>query len=575
MLLSIDVICTMRKILVTLVFTPCIFFSASAQNKYLASEGEYCSQILNTSTHELYSMGFTSSYFYPTVSATKVALPGAGAHGETYIDLSGYCWVRAQINTFGEYGPSHIGGAINSWTRIGVDSSGAPFNHLIQVAAGFVTTFWLKSDGTLWASGDLSNGFRGDGVGGTIHSANPVHIAFPAGTFIKAVAQIGSCPTCGNGAVAVALDSSGKVWTWGGAGNFTNPWDLAQGSPSPDPLRPHRVSLPSKCIQIANGGFAHFALLTDGRIFGWGWYNQYLGVNSSGGGTLGYNPVDITRFLGIKGKVREIGASWNDAYAITTKGTLWGWGDQACGGLGNGIETDWAAPKDNAGSSPYLYGFGFYVLMQVSAIQIAPGYSKFAHIFAAAPYVPFAKFTDSLDNIYVCGRNKAGVLFNGVIDANPEVASIQAVYPNSWDVPWITKIPKLGSIRRYTPSTSPYCVTHPKVAPCNIYRIPETAPPSCSAGPNQVVSGPTTTLSGTVSGNGGSSVIYHIWSQVSGPNKALIVIPSDTAAEVTNLIAGTYNFQLTATDNNWRTSTSTVGITVTKSSAKAKPRPGK
>ncbi len=562
----------MRNILAAILCISVWSSSAWAQNLYLPSEGEYCSQILNSSTHELYSIGFTSPVFYPTVSATQVARPGAGAHGETYIDLSGYCWVRAQINTCGEYGPSHIGGAIQAWTKIEVDSSGAPFNHLVQVAAGFSTTFWIKADGTLWAAGDLSNGFRGDGVGGTNHAANPVQIAFPSGTFITSFAQIGSCPTCGNGAVAEALDSAGHVWTWGGAGIFTNPWDLAQGSPSPDPLLPHQVSLPSRCVQIANGGFAHYALLNDGRIYGWGWYDQYLGTNSSGGGTLGYNPEDITTSLGIQGTVREIGASWNDAYAITTDGTLWGWGDQACGGLGNGIETNWAAPSGNAGTSPYLYGFGSYVLMQVSAIQIAPGYNKFAHIFASAPYVPFVKFTDSLDNIFVCGRNKAGVLFNGVIDANPEQAAIQAVYPNSWDVPWITKIPKLGSISKYIPTTSPYCVSHPADAPCNIYPIPLTAPPVCSAGSNQQVAGPTASLHGSVAAAEGSVVIYHLWTQVSGPDQALIVIPSDTIAEVRDLVNGSYKFQLSATDNNWRTSVSTVEITVTNAPARG-PEP--
>jgi alpha-tubulin suppressor-like RCC1 family protein len=559
----------MRKFLPIFLFASTIVCSVTAQNLYVPSEGEYCSQILNTSTHQLYSIGFTSASYYPTVSASNVAIPGAGAHGETYIDMSGYCWARAQVNTYGEYGPSNIGGSINNWTKIAVDSAGRPFNNLVQVAAGFITTYWVKSDGTLWGAGDLSNGFRGDGVGGTIHATNPVQIPFPAGTFITAVSQLGSCPTCGNGAVVEALDNAGNVWTWGGQNIYTNAWDLAQGSANPDPLNPHKVALPSKCVQIANGAFAHYALLSNGRIYGWGWYDQYLGVNSTSGGTLGYNPVDITSSLGINGTVREIGASWNDAYAITTAGTLWGWGDQVCGGLGNGVEANWAAPTAAEGPSPYAYGFWSGCLMQVSAIQIAPGYSKFAHIYASAPYVPFAKFTDSLNNIYVCGRNKAGVLFNGVIDADPAAAAIQAVYPDSWDVPWITKIPALGSVTNFIPTSSPYCVGNPSGSPCNIYAIPSTAPPNCSAGPNQIISATSTQLSGTVSGNGGSSVIYNIWSQVSGPSTALIVIPSGVSAEVMNLVTGTYVFQLKATDNNWRTNTSTVVITVNSSPANA------
>lgn len=89
-------------------------------------------------------------------------------------------------------------------------------------------------------------------------------------------------------------------------------------------------------------------------------------------------------------------------------------------------------------------------------------------------------------------------------------------------------------------------------------------PPTVSAGSNQTITLPTnsTTLVGTATGNGGATISTHTWTQVSGPNSAVILTPSNTTTIVSGLIQGVYTFQLSATDNNSNTSINSMTVTV-------------
>jgi hypothetical protein len=57
------------------------------------------------------------------------------------------------------------------------------------------------------------------------------------------------------------------------------------------------------------------------------------------------------------------------------------------------------------------------------------------------------------------------------------------------------------------------------------------------------------------------TIISYLWSQVSGPNSALILNPGSDSTFVTNLIAGKYTFQLMAIDDDGEASVKTVSVT--------------
>jgi len=91
--------------------------------------------------------------------------------------------------------------------------------------------------------------------------------------------------------------------------------------------------------------------------------------------------------------------------------------------------------------------------------------------------------------------------------------------------------------------------------------------PTANAGSNQNITLPTNsaTLSGSGTPGSGHLISSYGWTQISGPNTANINPSSSTttgSTTVSGLIAGTYVFQLTVTNNISATATSTVSVTV-------------
>ncbi|WP_054411855.1 PKD domain-containing protein [Hymenobacter sp. DG25A] len=81
-------------------------------------------------------------------------------------------------------------------------------------------------------------------------------------------------------------------------------------------------------------------------------------------------------------------------------------------------------------------------------------------------------------------------------------------------------------------------------------------PPVANAGADKTITLPTSsaTLEGSASDADGSVAAY-AWSQTSGPNTATFSSSTEAAPTVSNLVAGTYVFSLTATDNEGSSST--------------------
>src|SRR5690606_1418687 len=78
------------------------------------------------------------------------------------------------------------------------------------------------------------------------------------------------------------------------------------------------------------------------------------------------------------------------------------------------------------------------------------------------------------------------------------------------------------------------------------------APPTANAGSNQEITLPLSTVSLTGSGSDPErSALTYLWSQVSGPNTATSTPnpPNTQSVTYSNLIAGTYVFRFTVTDD--------------------------
>jgi hypothetical protein len=131
------------------------------------------------------------------------------------------------------------------------------------------------------------------------------------------------------GSHMLALDSSGRVWAWG-----SNPsGELGLGTTSSvHGSHPSPVVVPglTGVIQIAAGGGTSFALRSDGTVWAWG-RNTW---GQLGDGTLDNRDVP-SQVPGVAG-IKKIFAGTADAYAIRADGSVLAWGDNNSGLIGNG-----------------------------------------------------------------------------------------------------------------------------------------------------------------------------------------------------------------------------------------------
>ncbi|HEY4109284.1 PKD domain-containing protein [Puia sp.] len=539
----------------------CLFSTPSFSQtpKYFIGPGEYNCFIINNATHKLYDVAGGPAALVPGQPSVVTNVAGA-LHHQCLLDDQGnvYCWGD---NAYGEVGNGSIGGSVGSPVKISADSLGNAFNNIVQVcpgagASGYLTMA-LKGDGTVWMWGATGSGNRGNGTGGGT-STRPVQIPFPAGVVIKKIAMdIFGC----------ALDADGNVWTWGGAVGYSMPYLLAQGKSNPNPTTPTKINISSPVVDIQAGSNFNYALCANGNLWGWGYYPNLMGMGATANAQL--QPTLLNSYLNLPKPIKQISINNESSFVLLTDSTIWAWGDNACGSIGNGQELNWATYiKAGGQAAPYAWDWGMAELLVPKPQQIAVGLHSFTNVWNGLGDVFYTWAEDANGNLYSWGRNKGGVLGNGQMQATGDILSI---YPNSFDVPWVTAINPFA-LTKAALTSSPYCVLNPGGSPCSQYAIPNVANPTTNAGTNQNISTNTTTLTGSATtANSNTYINYYLWTQVSGPSTSLITLPSGPTAKVSNLITGTYVYQLKVTDNNWRTATSQVTVVVNSSGTNKPP----
>ena len=144
----------------------------------------------------------------------------------------------------------------------------------------------------------------------------------------------------GNGADEMALDSSGTVWVWGN--NYSG--QAGNGTQGGYLLTPQRVPGLSGVVQIAAGAASDYALKSDGTVWAWG-YN----TDGELGDDTTLNRLYPSQVPGLTG-ISKIAAGQEVAYAIRPDGSVMAWGNNSHGLLGNGSRhRDVHHPRAGAG----------------------------------------------------------------------------------------------------------------------------------------------------------------------------------------------------------------------------------
>ena len=210
---------------------------------------------------------------------------------------------RGQLGN-GTQGPGNLS---NGFVQIGTASDWA------TISSDNVQTLGIKFDGTLWGWGSNSNGKLGNGT--WIDSYVPLQIG--TDTNWKEVSTSAHHTT--------ALKTDGTLWGWGlsaAVANSTTPLQIGTAN--------DWKTISSDC------GLHTLALKNDGRLFVFGdiWEINY--------GTLGLGPtITSAAFptqIGTDSDWNIISASPRNSFAIKTNGTLWGWGQNSVGNLGDGTQ---------------------------------------------------------------------------------------------------------------------------------------------------------------------------------------------------------------------------------------------
>ena len=179
-------------------------------------------------------------------------------------------------------------------------------NSVSAIMGGEVHNVALKYDGTVWSWGN--NVFGQIGSGTTNDASAPVQTSG-----LSSVIALG-----GRGYHTLAIEGDGSVWGWG----WNSAGELGDGTTN-------RTTVPVRVIGLANpaavsaGYKFSIALMTNGTVFQWG-HGRVI-ANS-------FNPVQVPGLSNIL----AISSGWDHALALRSDHTVWTWGQNNYGEIGDG-----------------------------------------------------------------------------------------------------------------------------------------------------------------------------------------------------------------------------------------------
>jgi alpha-tubulin suppressor-like RCC1 family protein/chitodextrinase len=275
------------------------------------------------------SLGTSTSYAVTTISRIV-----AGESSTFVINSDGSMWAWGG-NGYGELG------------------DGTTTRRLVprQIDTGYTTvdegggglTVAMKADGSLWAWGRLNNGgFLGDGERIDYSKGN-------GGSLIPKQIGVGYNAISVGGPSGVALKSDSSLWTWGWSSQYGL---LGDGTIRTDSYVPKQIG--TGYTAIAAGSDHIVSLKSDGSL--WAWGNNRDGALGDGTTIDSFVPKQIGTGYS------AIAAGSGFTVALKADGSLWAWGLNSWGQLGDGSGgyDNYTIPRTSV--VPRLIGNGYVAI---------------------------------------------------------------------------------------------------------------------------------------------------------------------------------------------------------------------
>lgn len=301
-------------------------------------------------------------------SLSNVTSISAGGYNTIALKSDGTVWAWGS-NTDGQ-----VGDGTRERRMIPVQAAG--LSGVTAISSGRWHAAALRNDGTVWAWG--SNVFVQQGNG----------FADDAVYFPNQVTGLGDVVALSAGYQhTLALKRDGSVWGWGG-NRFG---ELGLDNSARNPFIKVPTPIPGLAgIDGVNAGFDLSFATSGGLVIGWG-KNNYQQLAS---GTA--QPDSQTTPVVVPGLENVSAVTCGSAFNLALKddGSLWAWGRNNWGQLGDGTLVDRSSPVRVAGLPP------------MSAVSASPaGTNATGHVLAL----------DRVGNVWVWGTNYYGQLGNGTL----------------------------------------------------------------------------------------------------------------------------------------------------------------
>ena len=245
------------------------------------------------------------------------------------IKTDGTLWSWGQ-NSFGQLGDGTSSDRSSPVTTIGGGTNWK------QVSCGSTHIAAIKTDGTLWTWGSNISVQLGDGT--TSNRLSPVTTA-GGGTNWKQVA--------GGAGHTVAIKTDGTLWTWGenAVGALGDNTTTARSSPGTT------AGGGTNWKQVSGGNSHTAAIKTDGTLWTWGWNtDNILAIcGQLGDGSTVSSRLSPVTTAGGGTNWKQISCGSYQMSAIKTDGTLWSWGQNSSGQLGDGTTSNRLSPVTTIG----------------------------------------------------------------------------------------------------------------------------------------------------------------------------------------------------------------------------------